>query len=408
MKLDLTDTLYVLSFALDAVESDLLGIDTGHNRRVAYLALLMGREAGFSDEELRDFVGCCLMHDNALTEFIHEELVFDNYRTLPLSEMNRRDEVLMNLHHSILGERNIHMLPFKTDVRNIIQYHHENADGTGALKRTASQTSLKSQILHLADTVDISRSLMSMQAAEFGNIQNWVKDNSGKRFSQEAVDLFLRAVSFDDIVYLQTNDVHSFFRQALSTSPCDYTNEEVRNIADFFAEIVDYKSEFTNSHSRSVADKAKLMARYYGFDSEKTIRFYFAAALHDIGKMIVSNDVFDGPMNFIPGVDEMKNHASATHKVLSKLEGIPDIVNWASNHHEKLNGTGYPRGLTEKDLSFEDQLLACIDVYQDLTEEKPPYKDGMSHAQAIAKMLEMARNGELSEKIVRDISKVIN
>ena len=74
MKLDLTDMLYALSFALDKVETELLGIDTGHGRRVAYLAFLMGKEAGLREEELRDFIGCCLLHDNALTEFIHEEL----------------------------------------------------------------------------------------------------------------------------------------------------------------------------------------------------------------------------------------------------------------------------------------------------------------------------------------------
>ena len=74
MKLDLTDMLYALSFALDKVETELLGIDTGHGKRVAYLALLMGQEAGYREEELRDFTGCCLLHDNALTEYIYEEI----------------------------------------------------------------------------------------------------------------------------------------------------------------------------------------------------------------------------------------------------------------------------------------------------------------------------------------------
>ena len=403
MRIDLTDMIYVLSFTLDAVEADLLGLDTGHCRRVAYLAVLMGKAAGFKDEELRDFGGCCLLHDNALTEFIHEELVFDNYRSVPLSELARKDEMLMNLHHSILGERNMRMLPFKTDIRNIIQHHHENADGSGALKRTASQTSLKSQILHLADTVDISRSLMSMQSIEFDSLLEWVKANSGKLFSKEAVELFEKAISFDDILYLQKNDVREFFMRELHATPCNYTNEEIHNIAEFFAEIVDYKSEFTECHSKGVAEKAELMARYYGFDSEKATRFYVAGAMHDIGKLIISNDLVERPdKNTSAQFADIKNHAAATYKVLSKINGIPDIVSWASNHHERLNGSGFPRGLSAKDLSFEDQLLACVDIYQGLT-ERNPYNEGMPHAKAISKMLDMAAMGEINEKIVRDI-----
>lgn len=54
LKLDLTDMLYALSFGLDKVETELIGLDTGHCRRVACLGSLMGREAGFRDEELRE------------------------------------------------------------------------------------------------------------------------------------------------------------------------------------------------------------------------------------------------------------------------------------------------------------------------------------------------------------------
>ena len=81
-------------------------------------------------------------------------------------------------------------------------------------------------------------------------------------------------------------------------------------------------------------------------------------------------------------------------------------MKWAANHHEKLNGKGYPQGLSEKDLSFEEQLMACIDIYQALT-EKRPYKDGLSHERTISIMETMAAKGELNEGIIRDIDKVM-
>ena len=408
MKLDLMDMLYVMSYALDKVEAELLGIDSGHCRRVAFLSLIMAKYCDFPEEELRDFVGCCLLHDNALTEFIHEELCTNKYSDVSIHDIAFDNEDRMYLHHSIIGEKNIRLLPFRTDVRNIIQYHHENADGSGTLKKTAADTSLKAQILHLADLVDITRKLMSMTNGEFEETRAWVKQNSGKLFSERSVELFLKAVRYEDIVRLQRDDgIYSYLWQEFQPSAHDYTDEEIRNIADFFAGIVDYKSSFTQYHSRGVADKAELMALFYEFDAEKTIRFYLAGAMHDVGKLVISNDILEKPGKLtVDEFAEMKNHASATYAVLSRIKGIPDIVEWASNHHEKLNGTGYPRGLSEKDLSFESQLLACVDIYQALT-EKRPYKDGLSHEQTMAIMYDMVAKGELNGQMVRDIDAVM-
>ena len=407
MKLDLTDMLCALSYALDKVEAELLGIDTGHGKRVAYLALLMGEEAGYQKEELRDFIGCCLLHDNALTEFIHEEFSYSSmseHLSVNLSEAAKLKKSKLDHDHSVIGEQNIRLMPFRTDVKNIVLYHHENADGTGALEMTAANTTLKSQILHLADMADTTGHLATMTISEFEELRRWVQSKTGTLFSGESVDLFLKAVDYDNIIYLRDRGVLSCLHEELHTEIIDYSDEEIRNIAGLFAKIVDYKSQFTQNHSRGVAEKAEMMAHYYGFDDEKAIRFYFAGAMHDIGKLVVLNDILEKPGRLTESeFEEMKNHAEATHYILSEIKEIPDIVNWASNHHEKLNGTGYPQGLTADDLSFEERLMACIDIYQALT-EKRPYKDGMSHEESITVMLDMAHKNELDESIVQDIA----
>lgn len=411
MRLDLTDMLYSLSFALDKVETEILGLGTGHGKRVACLSFMLGKEAGFREEELRDFVGCCILHDNALTEFIHEELLKSSDAkdvSDPPSDMINIDSMTMQNRHSIIGEQNIKLMPFRTDVKNIILYHHENADGTGAMGKTASETGLKAQILHLADMVDMTTDITTLTEIEFEDLSTWVQNRSGKMFSEAAVQLFQKAVNFDKIRYLQEKGELAYLNKELQTIVCDYSDEEIHNIAGLFAKIVDYKSEFTQAHSLGVASKAEQMARYYGFESEKVIRYYFAGAMHDIGKLVVSNDILEKPGKLTSDeYTEMKNHASATYYILSKVKEIPDIIEWASNHHEKLNGLGYPRGLEAGQLSFEERLMACIDIYQALT-EKRPYKDGMTHRKAISIMLDMVDKGEIDESIVRDMDKVMS
>ena len=407
MRLDLTDMLCALSFALDKAESEVLGVDTGHCRRVSYIALLMAEEAGLREEELRDFIGCCLLHDNALSEYIREELTDSVVlQDLPVKRSGAAESKMgaIHHHHCVVGEQNIRFLPFHTDVKNVILYHHENADGSGVLGQTAAGTPLKSQILHLADMMDITRHLPSMTAEEFEAFGKWVRNQTGKLFSEQVAELFFQAVTFDKIENLKDRQILVDLRERLRTEAVDYSDEEIRNLAGMFAKIVDYKSTFTEVHSRGVAEKAEVMARYYGFDDEKTIRYYFAGAMHDIGKLVISNDILEKTGKLTDNeFTEMKNHAAATYYILNQIKGIPDIVKWASNHHEKLNGSGYPQGLAAESLSFEEQLMACIDIYQALTEPRP-YKDGIPHEKSILIMLDMARKGELNERIIQDMN----
>ena len=406
MKLDLTDMLYALSFALDKAEIELLGVETGHGRRVACLSMFMAEEAGIRGEELRDLVGCCILHDNALTEFIHEELskshMLDGLET-QLSDVIGIDAVTNGSRHSVIGERNIRLVPFRTDVKNIVLYHHENADGSGAIGVTAAETGLKPQLLHLADMVDVTFELNPISEEKYAEILAWVEEQSGKMFSEEVVTLFRDAVTYDKMTYLVNEGALASLQRELRTEPCEYSDEEIHNLATLFARIIDYKSEFTQTHSLGVADKAQQMAKYYGFDREKTTRFYLAGALHDIGKLLVSNDILEKPGKLTDDeYSAMKDHASATRYILSQIKEIPDVTEWAANHHEKLNGSGYPRGLTAEELSFEERLMACIDIYQALT-EKRPYKDGMPHEKTIAIMKDMADKNFIDETIVRDM-----
>ena len=410
MKLDLTDMIYALSFSLDQAENALLGVDTGHGKRVACLALLMAREAGIYGEELRDFIGCCILHDNALTEYIREELAYSAMTrelSLPAGNTVRAKRPDMHHFHCVVGEENIRLLPFRTNVENIVLYHHENADGSGPLGKRADETPFKAQLVRLADYIDVTTRLPSITAEEFEEVRLQIREQVGSLFSQEVVELFERTVDYDKILYCQEKGALGFLQEEFEPSFRDYGSREVRDIAGLFARIVDYKSSYTRDQSKFVAEKAEIMSRYYGFDDEKATRYYFAAAMHDIGKLMTPNNILEKPGKLTEGeFVTMKDHAAATYDILSRIKGIPDIIKWASNHHEKLNGTGYPRGLTAEELSFEERLMACIDIYQALT-EKRPYRDGVSHEQTISIMLDMVCKGEIDETIVLDMDRVI-
>lgn len=126
--------------------------------------------------------------------------------------------------------------------------------------------------------------------------------------------------------------------------------------------------------------------------------------MHDIGKMAIHNDVLEKPdklteKEFV----YVQTHAWYTYVILSKIKGFEDITKWASHHHEKLNGKGYPFGLSAEKLDEKERLVTCIDIYQALSEDRP-YKPGMPHEKCIAIMRDMADNGFIDRRITEDVA----
>ncbi|MFR1804218.1 MAG: HD-GYP domain-containing protein, partial [Faecalispora jeddahensis] len=101
-----------------------------------------------------------------------------------------------------------------------------------------------------------------------------------------------------------------------------------------------------------------------------------------------------------------QSHTYYTRKALEMVQGFEDITEWAANHHEKLNGKGYPYGLTADQLDFNSRVLACVDIYQALTEERP-YRMALSHEESVGILDTMAKQNLIDGSIVRDIDAIL-
>lgn len=413
MKLNLTDTLYALSFALDTVQYEMGGISNQHGKNVAFISYFMGKYLNYDNDKLNDLVGLAILHDNAFTEYVREE--YNNGELLDYDELVQKKEIdklrngfLTLPRHNVVGEEAIRLIPFRTDVKDVILYHHENADGSGPLKKKDYEVNEMAQIIHIADMMDVLFDLKTLTEKEFEDAITKIKKLEGRLFSKKMVDTLVNSFTYNELKHLQTEGVIPYLKRELKSEVREYNEKQIKDLCLFFARIIDYKSSVTKNHSLGVAEKCMRMAKYYGFDDDKSLRFYFAGAFHDIGKLIINNDILEKPGKLtVDEFERIKNHAKATEKILLQIEGIEDIAGWAGKHHEKLDGTGYNRALSAKDLSFEDRLLACVDIYQALT-EKRSYKDIFKHNDSIDIMKEMARDNKIDARIVDDIDKCFN
>jgi putative nucleotidyltransferase with HDIG domain len=143
-------------------------------------------------------------------------------------------------------------------------------------------------------------------------------------------------------------------------------------IARAFAGIVDAKTPYTARHSEGVADIAVRLAAALGFDALDQRRLRRAGLLHDIGKLGVSNRILDKPGKL--DADEwaaVRRHPNWTLEILQRIPAFADLAEVAANHHEKLDGSGYGRGLTGRDLTLPARILVVADIAEALTADRP-------------------------------------
>lgn len=394
LAIDIVGLAGACSYALDCIEAELVNIKNKHGKRVAYISVRMAEYWAIQSDALQDLAICALLHDNALTQYISEEL--KNNSDIDLSEEKT------NL-HCIYGEKNISKIPFKTDVSNVILYHHEHADGTGPFQKTWQETPLFARIIHLADMIDIIGNSKDFNEQRWDFICQYLSKNKDRLFDSECVDAFLKAFSKESFQALREDSFESELWKIIPREKQYFDWETCKNVADFFAKIVDYKSPFTSMHSIGVAEKAALFSKYIGFDSISVQKMYLAGALHDIGKMAIGNEILEKPDKLTDDeFSKMKNHAGYTYLILSEVNDFEEIRDWAALHHEKLNGKGYPFGKTADELNEPERIMACIDIYQALTEDRP-YKKGLSHDKACGILDDMAQKGFVDSDISNKI-----
>lgn len=389
-------SLYALSYILDCVEHDLIGVTTNHGKRVAALSILLGRHYGLRYKQSQALAACAILHDCALMEYVHDEYGGSYARA-------SRDINSNTGSHCKLGEKYLKSLPINENIKGAVLYHHENADGSGPFEKKGMEIPLYARIIHLADNVDAIMDLSLMNDVKEVELFAYIQDNSDILFDAEIVNEMIKIIKNLDWSLLQNEKIDLYLQGILPEVEIVCTPQQLMDYATVFARITDYKSHFTCTHSIGIAQKAEKMALFYGADSEMVAKLYFAGALHDIGKLVVDRDVLEKPDKLTE--DEyrhIKNHAYNTYRIFSEIKGMEDITRWASRHHEKLDGSGYPFGLKGRQLDFWDRMMACIDIYQALTEERP-YKKGMSHEKAIFIIKKMVSDGKLDEKIVDDI-----
>lgn len=402
MRVNLNKTIRAMALALDLAEkSSLKDKDiiekvsnvnysehefANHSRRVAYIAMSLSNFIDFNLDEKNALYISALLHDIGASKGLKQSHNSDTF----IEE------------HCILGSSILEPFPMFNNMSNIILYHHENFNGSGPMGLKGNEIPLQSQLIRIADLVELLYEEDIHSFKQKNLIISWVKSNTNKIFSKAIVDMFISAAS-KDMFWFDMENISIMDNILDKVSPdldIDLNLEQFESIGHTFSNIIDTKSNFTARHSREIAELAYKISSYLNYSEEKCLKMKIAGLFHDIGKLAIPSSILDknGPLD----CDEfsiIKSHAYYTSIILDSLDSAKEISTWASNHHEKINGTGYPKGLTSSELSEESRIIAVCDIYQALTEDRP-YRNGMSQEKAFKILDQMVEENNLCPKAV--------
>jgi HD-GYP domain-containing protein (c-di-GMP phosphodiesterase class II) len=282
------------------------------------------------------------------------------------------------------------------DVCEALPYAYERWDGSGLPTGAAgSRIPVAMRVAQVADIAEVHHRAYGPQAAVAE-----VRRRSGKQFDPDVVAVFAEAAG--DLLR-DREDVWST-AAALAPDPGEALGgPALDGLLRAMGDFVDLKCPFTLGHSRAVAALAESAGKCAGLPQDEVDTLRRAGYVHDLGRIGVSNRVWEKPGELTDAERErVQIHPYLTGRILARVGGLKAVREAAVNHHERLDGSGYPNGVRGDDLSVRDRILAAAESYCASMEPRP-YRDALDEAVAAKKLQFEAAGGRLAGDAVEAV-----
>jgi HD-GYP domain-containing protein (c-di-GMP phosphodiesterase class II) len=251
-------------------------------------------------------------------------------------------------------------------VRVSLKQSYERWDGKGAYGLRGDQIAMSSRLINLADVVEVFRRTGGIDAAVAV-----ARERSGTQFDPDLVEMFCQRAPliFGDLDAAASWDLVIDAEPSLAVA---VSGGELDDALAAIGEFAELKSPWLMGHARRVAELATEAGRSCGLPQADRSRLRRAAFVHDIGRLGVSNAIWDKPAGLTRSeLERVRLHPYLTERMLSFSAGLAPLGTIAAQHHERLDGSGYPRGLSGDAISSAGRILAAADSYHALTEARP-------------------------------------
>ncbi len=267
-----------------------------------------------------------------------------------------------------------------TYTRDALTFTFERWDGRGLPQGVSGDAiPVAMRIAHVADVTEVHHRVHGAAGA----VEN-ARRRSGGQFDPAVVDALV--VSPEEVLVPPSTDI---WREAVDRAPDGQhpvQPHELTELMTALGDFVDLKSPYTAGHSRGVAELVAAAGSKAGLTPHDFELLGRAGHVHDLGRIGVSNLIWEKSAPLGAAERERINmHPYLTGRILSRVTGLSTESALAANHHERLDGSGYPRGLSGGQLTLHDQLLAAAELFQSSLEFRP-YRPAYDRAGAIRRL----------------------
>ena len=285
-------------------------------------------------------------------------------------------------------------LELGSSIQAALEYVFARWDGRGFPDARGDEIPLPMRLLHVAR--DISLFLSASGPDEARDV---VSRRAGAAYEPRLAELALR--NFDDL--LADLDDTRMWEQALENEPFPkiwIAGERVDAAFMAIAALTGLKSPWLREHSTGVAELAEAVAWRLGFPAASVTLMRRAALAHDLGRVGVSNAIWEkpGPLGFGEW-ERVRLHPHFSERAFAQSAALAPIGMLAGSHHERLDGSGYHRGTRGPALDQASRVLATADCYAAMREARP-HRPALDASQAEAELLREADEGRLDADAV--------
>ena len=358
--INLHETIFLLSDALNLVG----GNEIDHGKRVAFMATECANALGWSDKKKDDLFLASLLHDCGVSKTV----VYDRLENFEGTNAGN---------HCSIGAQLLSASPPLAYLAECVLHHHVDWQELERID-LSDRVKIFSNCINLCDTVNFLSIHYQKENANIllskEKIRQSIRKQKYRIFSPELVDIFLDISKPEAFWLALDKGYNSGYARAWKAHEMRLNIDfsDLKSIVLIYSRMVDAKSYYTKNHSSGVAALSRYLGELFQLPEHSCDQLELAALLHDLGKLRVPDNILDklGALTEAE-VMVMKRHSYDTYDILKDIQGFENIAIWASQHHERVDGSGYPFQYKHDQLSLEARIIAVADVFQSYSQERP-------------------------------------
>ena len=365
------------------------------HQRVAYLAYHIASEMGYSVEDKRELINASLLYDVGIALMPEKANDSDNNSDNNSNNNSNNRYYFKDLAAPGLGIiGDVQRYKSVCEVMRVISPEDEideNVFGYEKFKDFAEIIDVSDRVAAMLDSKDAALNQVE-------DICDTISELSDEGVSSGVIEAFLRFAE-KEYVWMEVLHQPEIFLHYIPASN-ELSLDEAIELARFISRVIDFRSNYTVMHSSGVAATAVRLAEIIGMSEDECKMMMIAGYLHDVGKLKVPKAILDKNDKLTDAeFNIVKEYAYYTHLLLKDIEGFDQISRWASLHHEKLNGYGYPFRLKADDIPMGARIIAIADIFSAVAEIRA-YRAGMSKEEVIRTLREYVDSGAMSGYLV--------